>query len=50
VAELEDVRAKLLDAIDHVLDERPSASKRLMELARAYESLSRASGSPSNER
>jgi hypothetical protein len=49
VAELDDVRGKLLDAIDQVLDQRPSASKRLMELARAYESLSRAAEPISSE-
>jgi hypothetical protein len=43
VAELEDVKAKLLSAIDQKLHERPGASKTIMELARAYESLARAS-------
>jgi hypothetical protein len=43
VAELDDVRARLLDTIDDVLKVRPSASKRIMELALAYESLSQSS-------
>jgi hypothetical protein len=47
VAELEDVKAKLLGAIDKKLNERPGASKTIMELARAYESLARASESTS---
>jgi hypothetical protein len=43
VAELDEARARLLDTIDDALKVRPSASKRIMELARAYESLSQSS-------
>jgi len=42
MADLEDVKAKLLAEINGVLVAKPGASKRLMELCRAYESLSRA--------
>ena len=49
VAELDEVRARLLDTIDDVLKVRPSASKRIMELARAYESLSQSSPPRPNE-
>ncbi len=45
MTDLESVQAKLLATIDQKLTERPSASKAVMELARAYESLARASGS-----
>jgi hypothetical protein len=47
MAELEDVRAKLLEAIDQKLSVRPAASKTIMELAHAYEALSRSSDSAS---
>jgi len=49
VAELDDVRARLLDTIDDVLKARPGASKTIMELARAYESLSQSSPPRRNE-
>jgi hypothetical protein len=40
--DLEDMKSRLLTEIDSVLTSRPGASKRLMELCRAYESLARA--------
>jgi hypothetical protein len=40
--DLEDVKSRLLTEIDSVLTSKPGASKRLMELCRAYESLARA--------
>jgi hypothetical protein len=42
VADLEDVKTRLLTEIDDVVTTKPGASKRLMELCRAYESLARA--------
>ena len=42
IADLESMKAKLLMQIDGVLESKPGASKRLMELCRAYESLARA--------
>ena len=47
--DLEDVKSRLLTEIDSVLTSRPGASKRLMELCRAYESLARATPPGSTE-
>jgi hypothetical protein len=49
MADLESVKAKLLMQIDGVLEAKPGASKRLMELCRAYESLARATPSAGSE-
>jgi hypothetical protein len=42
MTDLEGLRAKLLMQLYGVLEAKPGASKRLMELCRAYESLARA--------
>jgi hypothetical protein len=49
MADLESVKAKLLMQIDGVLETKPGASKRLMELCSAYESLARATHPASSE-
>jgi hypothetical protein len=49
MTDLEGVKAKLLMQIDGVLEAKPGASKRLMELCRAYESLARATPSAGSE-
>lgn len=50
MADLEDVKARLLAEIDRVLTTKPEASKRLMELCRAYESLAGAAAPTVGER
>lgn len=46
---MDEVRARLLDTIEDVLKVRPGASRRIMELARAYESLSQSEPPRPNE-
>jgi hypothetical protein len=50
VADLEDLKARLLTEIDDVLTTRSGASKRLMELCRAYESLARSTPPAAGDR
>lgn len=49
MADLESVKTKLLAQIDGVLEAKPGASKRLMELCRAYESLAGATHTADSE-
>lgn len=50
MTDLESVKERLLTEIDGVLTTKPGASKRLMELCRAYESLARATPTAASDR